>query len=416
MPTSADTPKQRPPLRKGLLAAALVVAAVAVLFGRTLQRELIAWRVVRSPSANEAVIQELITGARQPARMIERLWQTRRVPHRRFVINHVNGLVPADLELFQQVRPLVLQAAHDADEDVREIALGILARARDPELPQLARELLTDVDPVARTQGLRQLEHVGDRTLVPLVIGLLDDPDARVVASAGNVLRRWTGQDYGPRLAHAIRRIKDDRYQELTAEQEQQIRDGVARWKAWWQEHQHEFPPAPSPTPVPNPPVPLRADDFALPDLEGRQVRLSDFRGRVVLLNFWATWCTSCLLELPDLIELQRRNPERLVVLGIALDGPHHRHEHPEGEIAGLPRSMDYNLEEIRQQVRRFAEQHGINYRVLLDPGDTVGVRFLGEELPTTVVIDPRGELRRRFVGGRTAPLFEAMIRSLENP
>jgi thiol-disulfide isomerase/thioredoxin len=398
------------------VAAALVVAAAAVLFGRPLQRELIAGRVVRSPSTTEAVIQELITGARQPARMIERLWQTRFVPHRRFVINHVNGLVPADRELFQQVRPLVLQAAHDADEDVREIALGILARARDPELPRLARELLTDVDPVARTQGLRQLEHVGDRTLVPVVIPLLDDPDARVVASAGNLLRKWTGQDYGPRLAHVIRRIKDDRYQELSAEQLQQIRDGVARWKSWWQAHQHDFPPAPPLTPVANPPVSLRAADFALPDLEARPVRLSDFRGRVVLLNFWATWCTSCLLELPDLIELQRRNPQRLVVLGIALDGPHHRHEHPEGEIAGLPRSMDYDLEEIRQQVRRFAQQHAINYRVLLDPGDTVGVRFLGEELPTTVLIDPQGQVRRRLVGGRSASTFEAMIRALAEP
>ena len=79
----------------------------------------------------------------------------------------------------------------------------------------------------------------------------------------------------------------------------------------------------------------MPTDDFALPDLSGKLVRLSDFRGKTVLLNFWTTWCTACLTEIPDLVELQRRNPDRLVILGVSLDGvaDEHGHNHDEAEI-----------------------------------------------------------------------------------
>src|SRR2546427_6894700 len=57
---------------------------------------------------------------------------------------------------------------------------------------------------------------------------------------------------------------------------------------------------------------------FRSKDLKGKSVRFSDFKGKIVLLNFWTTWCPGCLLEIPDLIELQRKNADRLVILGIS--------------------------------------------------------------------------------------------------
>jgi thiol-disulfide isomerase/thioredoxin len=71
-------------------------------------------------------------------------------------------------------------------------------------------------------------------------------------------------------------------------------------------------PPAPVETRTPAP-------DFALSDATGKSFRLSDFRGRPVLLNFWATWCLPCKVEIPWFMEFQRANPD-LVVLGISLD------------------------------------------------------------------------------------------------
>ncbi len=64
-------------------------------------------------------------------------------------------------------------------------------------------------------------------------------------------------------------------------------------------------------------PVPPQAVDFTLPDLDGRPVRLSSFRGRWVIINFWATWCTPCLREIPELIWFSERYSDRATVIGI---------------------------------------------------------------------------------------------------
>src|SRR4029434_2512844 len=94
------------------------------------------------------------------------------------------------------------------------------------------------------------------------------------------------------------------------------------------------------------PPASLPAKDFALKDLAGKPVRFSEFKGKVVLLNFWTTWCTACWTEIPDLIELQRRRPE-LVILGISLDGQPDAHDHAAADESKAERT---NLAEIREK------------------------------------------------------------------
>ena len=74
------------------------------------------------------------------------------------------------------------------------------------------------------------------------------------------------------------------------------------------------------------------------------------------------------------------------------------------------------SLKEIRAQVSRTAKQLGINYTVLMDESNEVGGRFNGGELPTTVLVDPQGNVRRRFVGDRALPLFEAMLAEVLQP
>jgi thiol-disulfide isomerase/thioredoxin len=133
-----------------------------------------------------------------------------------------------------------------------------------------------------------------------------------------------------------------------------------------------------------------------------------------VLLNFWTTWCPGCLAEIPDLIELQKRNAGRLAVLGISLDGPGAADEHghsvdppADGQREAHPAE---ETEEWRAKLSRFAAEKGIHYPILHDPTDAVGRRFNGGELPTNVLVDADGFLRRRFVGGRTLAVFEKMI------
>ena len=116
------------------------------------------------------------------------------------------------------------------------------------------------------------------------------------------------------------------------------------------------------------------APDFSLSGLQTTHVRLSDLRGRVVLLNFWATWCGPCRQELPQLQRLhQQHSNAGLVVLGISDEKPDH--------------------------TREFLAERGITYPSLHDEGSLVFRRYGVTAIPTTLVIGPDGVISFRFEG-----------------
>ena len=127
--------------------------------------------------------------------------------------------------------------------------------------------------------------------------------------------------------------------------------------------------------------------DFTLPDLEGKPVSLSDFRGKWVIVNYWATWCPPCLDEIPDLVELHEQNQDKdVVVIGIAYE-----------EV-----NLDY--------LKEFVDSHFISYPVLrMDP---IPVTELGPVLglPTTYIISPEGERMARQEGPITLKALEAYL------
>lgn len=130
------------------------------------------------------------------------------------------------------------------------------------------------------------------------------------------------------------------------------------------------------------------APDFSLTDIDGRSVSLKDFRGKVVILDFWATWCPPCKMEIPDFIALQSEFAGRDVqIIGIALDEP--------------------------DKVKSFAMQNGMNYPVLLG-SDEISQRYGGiDGIPTTYVIDKQGRIAARYEGYRSRAVFESAIRRL---
>jgi peroxiredoxin len=131
------------------------------------------------------------------------------------------------------------------------------------------------------------------------------------------------------------------------------------------------------------------APDFALTDLSGKTVRLADFKGEIVLLDFWATWCAPCREEIPDFVELQKQYAEKgFTFLGISLD------------------------EEGAAVVKPFTQELGINYPVVI--GNTqVSAAYGGiQALPTAFLIGRDGRILEAFVGDRAKADFERAIRS----
>jgi peroxiredoxin len=128
------------------------------------------------------------------------------------------------------------------------------------------------------------------------------------------------------------------------------------------------------------------APSFQAADLAGATVSLDDFRGRVVVVNFWATWCPPCRVELPELDAYQAAMGDRIVVLGIDT-----------GEPSGT--------------VEPFVRQHGLRFPILLDEGGSISAAYGVTGLPTSLIVDRSGVVRERVTGPMTR---DALARRVE--
>jgi thiol-disulfide isomerase/thioredoxin len=134
--------------------------------------------------------------------------------------------------------------------------------------------------------------------------------------------------------------------------------------------------------------VNVAANEFVFRDMQGSVQRLSDYKGKWVLVNFWATWCPPCLEEIPDLVEMHNaRKASDFVVIGVAMSSS-------------------------RDSVNSFAEQMEISYPIVL--GDDKIASQIGRinALPTSYLYDPTGKLVSYQAGMVTRDAIEAYIRS----
>ena len=132
-----------------------------------------------------------------------------------------------------------------------------------------------------------------------------------------------------------------------------------------------------------------RAPDFSLETLEGEKVSLSDYRGQIVLLNFWATWCAPCRAEIPAIEAiLEARQDQPFVVLGV-------------------------NYQESSGQVRAFAEELGMTYPILLDETGKVMQTYRAPGLPMSIVLDEQGVIQHRHPGLLTESQLQGYLAEL---
>jgi peroxiredoxin len=130
--------------------------------------------------------------------------------------------------------------------------------------------------------------------------------------------------------------------------------------------------------------------DFALKDVNGATVKLSDYKGKVVLLNFWATWCGPCKIEIPWFMDFQKTYKDReFAVVGVSMD------------------------EDGWDAVKPYIEQHKMNYRVVVG-NDQVSQLFGSiDSLPTTLVIDREGRIASMHIGLVAKKTYEQEIEQL---
>jgi peroxiredoxin len=165
---------------------------------------------------------------------------------------------------------------------------------------------------------------------------------------------------------------------------------GALAWFGWAQ--RHAFAPAE---------IGARAPDFNATTLAGAPASLDDFRGRVILLNLWATWCPPCVEEMPALQRLHDQlEAEGFSVVAVSVDAP----------LGGVS-ALGYP----GGDVSAFVEQLGLDFPVLHDPTGDIQRRYRAPGLPASYIIDADGRLRQRIIGARNwdDPRYAEMIREL---
>jgi thiol-disulfide isomerase/thioredoxin len=132
--------------------------------------------------------------------------------------------------------------------------------------------------------------------------------------------------------------------------------------------------------------------DFELADLNGKSVKLSDYKGKTVVINFWATWCPPCKKEMPDfdLLDKELKKSNQAVLLAV---------------------NMTDGKRDTKSKVESFIMENNYGMRVLLDTEGKAAKLYDIKWLPTTVVVDPKGKLHWQIFGETTK---EAVLKAIK--
>jgi peroxiredoxin len=132
----------------------------------------------------------------------------------------------------------------------------------------------------------------------------------------------------------------------------------------------------------------VKAPDFQLNTLDGKQVTLSQLQGKKVILNFWATWCPPCKAEMPEMQRYFEELNQDVVILAVNIDP--------------------------QLDVQKFVDEMGITFPIPLDEGDEVNTAYQVISIPTTYFIDTKGIIRDKHIGAMTYDLMKNTIAKLK--
>ena len=130
-----------------------------------------------------------------------------------------------------------------------------------------------------------------------------------------------------------------------------------------------------------------KAPDFELETLDGKVVKLSDYRGKKIILNFWATWCPPCKKEMPAMEEFYKQSGDDVVLLAVNIDPQY--------------------------DVKQFITSNGITFPILLDKKDEVNSTYQVLTIPTTYFIDEDGIIRNKYLTSMTEDIMKQYLREM---
>lgn len=283
----------------------------------------------------------------------------------------------------QSSQDLVQNALADNSAPIREWGLEAAHRLERPKAMRLLLTGLQDTDTQVKASALQELkallateERPDDKSAVPVLV--------QELAKAPALLR--------PGFTRILAKLTGNHWDLTTSASLQQQNETLKKWADWWKSAEPSWEKKPYGVAAAQ--TPTRSDvapDFSATDVEGVPFRLADQRGRVVMLNFWGTWCNPCRAELPDLQKLflsMRGKPFDLI--GLALN--------EEGEEKGLKERSQKLGVSYRQALCSRQVQH--------DYGEVTGV-------PVTYLIDKRGLIRYRWEGAHDYATFSSAVERL---
>ena len=408
MQNSSQHVRQRRPLLRIILFLALSGTLILCFFRVPLQNRITEAGVLLNGSPPPELVEETILKSADPRAALLAAWNSGKIVHREVAIHTLPKVTLTGQPLPPQFVDLLISGTLDPDMNVRETAFGILRERHDPRLAALAAGQFSDPDQSVRLLGLDQFNFVSPAIAVPTIIPLLDDSNPLVVIKSLNLLDNLIGGKFGVKFTE-VATLDETKTgaDQFKAGGREKVAAAVQKSKTWFAQHRDEFSPAKLQMPeVASTAKPLlSAPDFELSTVDGKKVRFSDFRGKVLLINFWTTWCSACVSEMPELTALQNKFKDKVAIVGVSLDFVPDDDEPPDAK-----KSTAAAAREIHDKIVRIIQARGINYLVLFDMQNEVGGYFNGGELPTTVIVDAQGNIRRRFIGARSLPEFEAIL------
>ncbi|HXG25029.1 MAG TPA: redoxin domain-containing protein [Chthonomonadales bacterium] len=264
----------------------------------------------------------------------------------------------------------------DNASEVRIRAVETLVRVdREAALPTLLAAL-RDGDTWVREKAATQLRFLQDKRAVPMLMVALRDPERSVSFQVMTNLRKLTGQHFRARY-----RDRPDKFEAV-----------IRQWEQWWQSARPQWKVDPAYQNV-QPVHPSRKDPapgFQISSVQGRRIQLADLKGKLVLLNFWGTWCGFCQAEVQALQRVKEKyGPRGLEIIGLGV------------------------AEKDADSVRKYAREHGLTYTLALATPNVLKAYGYIEDVPVTVLIDRQGNIRYRWEGDRDEATFSSAVERL---